>query len=341
MKKDRNNRLSKLHIIIETVCLVLVFVATLFACNKFLDDNAGKDTGQHLDIPINSVLVKEEERFVDSLKHVFNDTVVAINAPLVVNYISCGQGDCTLLTCEGQSLLIDAGPNEAGTLIQNYLNKLGITKLDYVVLTHYDYDHAGGMDVIIQKFDCRTVFLPDYTIDTKSYLNCWISMDAKGYRAVSPEPGTEFMLGSAKVSILAPSDYNSDDENNYSVCLRVQYGRTSFLFTGDAESEEENELMVSGFDIDADVLHVGHHGSYTSTSQEFLDEVTPTYAVISCGMDNPHGHPHRSTLNKLKEKNIKVFRTDEQGNIIATSNGTTISWNRSPSYTWNTGTVQE
>lgn len=255
---------------------------------------------------------------------------------MTVHYLDVGQGDCILVECDGEYMLIDAGDNSQGTKIQNYLNKQGVKTLEYVVGTHPDADHIGGLDVILYKFDCGTVMMPDVSKDTAVYRDVVDTMRQKGYKNTVPDPGDSFTLGGAVCTVLAPS-VNYEDANNNSIVLRVEHGENTFLFMGDAEEEEEADILRSGVDVGADVLKVGHHGSRSSSSKKFLKAVSPDYAVISCGEDNSYGHPHAETLNNLRAMGVKVFRSDEQGTIVAVSDGSKITWNSAPSETWKAG----
>lgn len=255
---------------------------------------------------------------------------------LTIHYLDVGQGDCILAECDGEYMLIDAGDNDQGTKIQNYLSKQGVKKLKYVVGTHPDADHIGGLDVILYKFDCGTVMMPDMSRDTATYRDVVDTMKQRGYRNTVPEPGDSFKLGSAVCTVLGPS-VSYEDANNNSIVLLVEHGGNRFLFMGDAEEEEEADILKSGAEVEADVLKVGHHGSRSSSSKEFLEAVSPDYAVISCGEDNSYGHPHAETLNNLRAMGVKVFRSDEQGTIVAVSDGSRITWNSAPSDTWKAG----
>ncbi len=264
------------------------------------------------------------------------DTASGGTDPLRVYFLDVGQGDCTILTQGDSAMLIDAGENDKGTTVQSYLEYLGIDSLDYAVLTHPDSDHIGGADVVLYKFDCDTILMPDVRTDTRTYDDVIQAMNAKGETAVHPSPGDIYEFGDAAFTVLAPVQ-SYDDNNNNSIVLRLDYGDNSFLFTGDAESQAEADILASGADVEADVLKVGHHGSSTSTSDEFLAAVSPEYAVISCGEGNSYGHPHAETLNKLRQNGITVYRTDEQGTIVAESDGREITWSSSPSDTWQSG----
>lgn len=255
---------------------------------------------------------------------------------LNVYFFDVGQGDCTVITQGDHAMLIDAGDNDKGTAVQAYLNYLGIETLDYVILTHPDADHIGGADVVLYKFDCEMVLMPDKKADTRTYDDVIQAMKSKNYSATHPEVGDTYAFGDAVFTVLGPVQEYSDNNNN-SIVIRMVHGNNSFLFTGDAETDAEADILNDGLNVRADVLKAGHHGSSTSTSDAFLEAVSPEYAVISCGEDNKYGHPHAETMNKFRQAGITVYRTDEQGTVIASSDGNTITWNESPSDSWLTG----
>lgn len=254
-----------------------------------------------------------------------------------VHFIDVGQGDATLIACDGHYMLIDAGNNDKGTTVQSYLMSQGVEKLDYVIGTHPDADHIGGLDVVIYKFDCDTIIMPDVANDTRTYDDVVQAMNSKGYQTTYPVVGETYTLGGATFTIVAPNADYGNDMNDWSVGVLVQNGNNRFLFTGDAEEKAEEDILNNGIDISADVYAAAHHGSKTATSQAFLDKVSPTYVVISAGEGNKYGHPHAEVLNRLRAAGISVFRTDEQGTIVATSDGNDITWNCSPSESWKAG----
>lgn len=256
---------------------------------------------------------------------------------LTVHFIDVGQGDATLIQCGGRSMLIDAGNEWHGTAVQNYLEKQGVTRLDYVIGTHPDADHIGGLDVILYKFDCGTVLLPDVTNDTRAYDDVVQSMKSKSYRITPPVPGDTYTLGSASFTILAPNGDYGSELNDWSIGILLQNGSNRFLFTGDAGETAETDMLANGIDISADVYKAAHHGSRSSTSDAFFAAVNPTYSVISVGDGNTYGHPSAEVLNKFRSAGTQVFRTDEQGTIVAASDGTDITWNASPSGSWRAG----
>ena len=253
-----------------------------------------------------------------------------------VHFIDVGQGDATLITCGGHAMLIDAGDDTKGTAIQNYLQKRNIKTLDYLVLTHPDADHIGGAPVIITKFDIDKVFVSNYEKDTKTYQKLIQALDDKRLSYTTPEVGSQYSLGTATVTILGPNE-EYDNPNDASVACLVQNGNNRFLFTGDAGEDAEKDILNNGLNISADVYKVGHHGSRYSTSKAFFDAVKPSYAVISCSEDNSYGHPHAETLNTLRTNGVKVYRTDEAGTIVATSDGKKITFNVPASDTWQSG----
>lgn len=264
------------------------------------------------------------------------ETMSSTLQELQVHYIDVGQGDCTLITCGGQTMLIDAGDNSKGTAIWKYLYDRNITQIDYMIGTHPDTDHIGGMDVILTKFDCGTVIMPEIVNDTKTYQEVIETMDYWGYKNTPPVVGNTYILGDATFTIVAPNR-NYGDINNFSIGILLVHGNNRFLFLGDAEEESEMDILQNGLDISAEVLKVAHHGSKTSTSWNLVNAVSPQYAVISCGENNSYGHPSAEVLNTLRAAGVSVYRTDEQGSIIAYSNGQNISFNCAPSESWMAG----
>lgn len=259
-----------------------------------------------------------------------------VQGELQIHYLDVGQADCTLVVCDGYTMLIDTGLDDQGTKIQYYLKKLGIERIDYLVLTHTDADHIGSADVILTKFEIGTTFLSNFEKNTKTYQKLLKLIDYYHIDYLSPAVGNVYALGSASFQILAPNrEY--EEPNNMSISLLLTHGENTFLFTGDAEKEAEGDMLANGLNVAADVYHVGHHGSKTSTTEEFLDTVMPRYAVISCGQNNPYGLPDAKVLNYFREREIKVFRTDEQGTIVLTSNGEKITFNVPSSETWQAG----
>lgn len=256
---------------------------------------------------------------------------------LTVHFIDVGQGDSILIQCKDHAMLIDAGDNNKGTAVQLYLRKQGVEKLDYLIGTHPDADHIGGMDVVITKFDCEKVMMPEVTRENATYRDVVSAMKYKNYKNTAPVVGTEYELGDARFTIVAPNGNYGDSYNDYSIGILLSHGENRFLFIGDAQEKAEEDMLSNGISLQADVLKIAHHGSKTSSGGAFLDAVSPVYAVISCGEGNDYGHPHSETLNNLRQRDIKVFRTDEQGSITVTSDGKKLIWNCAPSESWQSG----
>lgn len=273
------------------------------------------------------------ETVADSQKEVKSEGTLS---QMQVHFIDVGQGDATLIICNGEAMLIDAGDNSNGTTVQLYLKKQGVEELKYLVLTHPDADHIGGADVVVTKFDIENVFMSDFTKDNKTYNELISALNNKSLKWTTPNVGNTYSLGSAEFTILAPNTSYSDP-NNSSIGLVLRNGDDTFLFTGDAEEEAEYDILANGLDIDCDVYKAGHHGSKTSNTKELLEAVSPEYVVVSCEEGNSYGHPHAGAMNSFRSMGMKLFRTDEQGSIVATSNGTEITWNCAPSDSWQAG----
>ena len=240
-----------------------------------------------------------------------------------IDFIDVGQGDSALIQCDGHYMLIDGGDASKSSLIYSYLKTRFIKNIDVMVATHADEDHIGGLSGALNYSNVGTALCPVTQNDTKAFSNFVKYLNAQGRAITVPRAGTSFSLGSATVYILGPISKGSES-NNDSIVLRIVYGYASFLFTGDAEIEEENEILNSGQTVQSSILKVGHHGSKSSTSDAFLRKVAPRYAVISVGSDNSYGHPTSEVLSRLRNAGIKVLRTDLQGDIICTSDGRSI-----------------
>lgn len=265
------------------------------------------------------------------------ETAAEVSGDLKIDFLDVGQGDCTLLTCGGQTLLIDAGNNRWGEEVCSYLESKGITELDYVIGTHPDADHIGGMDDVLENFECGELLMPESEKDTVTYDEVVEAADEKGEEILHPDAGDTFSLGEAEVTVLGPERDDYENSNDSSIVVRVVHGSCSFLLAGDVEEEAEEDMMNSGEILQSDVYKVSHHGSRTGTTEEFLEKVDPEYAVISCGEGNSYGHPHAAVLNMLRSAGVRIFRTDDQGTITAKSDGKEITFGLSPSENWTPG----
>ena len=248
-------------------------------------------------------------------------------ADLEAHFLDVGQGDCAIIQCDGEYMVIDGGPKTAAEFIYSYIrNTLGTTRIDYVVSTHPHVDHVGGLASVLNAAQVDLLLTPVLEWDSDAF-NSMIKYAEKQGTVISvPNQYDQMKLGGATVTILQcwPDAIQYGRTNDSSIVLRIDYGDTSFLFTGDAEDWSEYMMIDDAVNLKADVLKVSHHGSTYSTSAEFLQEVAPEYAVISVGKDNKYGHPHEAVLHRLAIVGAKTFRTDEQGMIIFKSNGTAL-----------------
>jgi len=254
------------------------------------------------------------------------------SSDLVVSHIDVGQGLSVLVQFpNGTAMLYDAGPNKSAETIVNYLKSHSVSKIDALILSHPDSDHIGAADEVIESFTIGSFYMPKVPHSTQSYLDVLSAAKAKKLTIKTAKKGVTISLDpEVKVTMWGPvKEYDLDDTNNWSAVVSITYGSTSFLLTGDAGQEAENDMINTGVVEPQTVLQVGHHGSKYSTSTEFLNAVTPTYAVISVG-ENSYGHPSEETLSRLQSYNVHVFRTDKQGTVVATSDGKTITWNVEP-----------
>lgn len=261
---------------------------------------------------------------------------VSIPAPeegreLQIQYLDVGQADASLIRLpNGQTMLIDAGGNATADQLVEYIKGQGIQRIDFLIGTHPHEDHIGGLDKVVDAFSIGEIYLPKIADSqvptTKTYEDVLTAIEKKGLRINRGKAGTVmFQKEELSAELLAPNSDDYDGLNSYSIVVMLTYGEKKFLFMGDAETDSEEEILAR-FGVKADVLKCGHHGSSTSTSQAFLDKVSPEYAVISCGKDNSYGHPHQETLEALEKKNVAVYRTDLHHTIVASSDGENLTF---------------
>lgn len=306
------------HIIQNHIPLPLHFV-------YFASEALGAEMGPGEDIRVASV-------------HSPNGTVgqgVNTTSPLLkVHFIDVGQADSILIQLpDGKNILIDGGNNADGPDVVSYLKAQGVRLLDYVVATHPHEDHIGGLDTAINAFDVGKVYAPRVTSNTQTFEDFLLAVQRKGLKINEAKAGVTLDAGPKTTAVfVAPNGTGYDNLNNYSAVLRLTYGQTSFLFTGDAEIESETEMLQAGHNLKADVLKVCHHGSDSSTSPKFLAAVKPKYAVISVGAENDYGHPSPDVLVRLAKAGVDIYRTDEVGTIVVTSDGQKVAFNKAASH---------
>lgn len=246
------------------------------------------------------------------------------NSSFSIHFIDVGQADAALVECDGHYMLIDGGNKADSNVIYSVLKKAGVSKLDIVVGTHAHEDHIGGLPGAYNYCSADLTLCPVKNYDSNAFEDFVKYANQKGSGITVPSVGDTYALGSSSVKILGIN--GGSDPNNTSIVLRIDYGETSFIFTGDAEREAEQVLLNSGVNLAATVLKVGHHGSDTSTTYPFLREIMPQYAVISVGTGNSYGHPTEDTLSRLRDADVAVFRTDLQGDVFCSSNGQTVTF---------------
>ena len=261
------------------------------------------------------------------------DNVQNVEGQLIVHMIDVGQADCFLLVQDGATALVDCGTRSTGKDAVEYIKELGVSKLDYVIGTHPHDDHMGGMYDVITNFDVGTVIIPDSSsgeITANWYMKLIKELSTGSYTVHYPEVGEVIQLGAATMQVLVAETDVNGNTNNYSIVHKVSFGQMDLIMTGDAETEIEEIILSEGFDIDAEILKLGHHGSDTSSSEAFLDAISPEYGLISCKVGNKYEHPIKSTMEKLEAREVEIYRTDECGSVIMTITTDDVTFNCEP-----------
>ncbi len=254
-------------------------------------------------------------------------TITNYKDGVTIYYIDVGQADSTLIVSEFGNMLIDGGENETENSLVKFISEKGINTLDYVVATHAHSDHIGGLDKVIEEFNVKNILMTNGINETTSYENFLKAIKKKKITPQLVKSNDTFEMGDLLFTVLNPLYDRYENLNNYSICLKMVYKDTSFLFMGDAEKEVEKNILSLGIDVLADVYKAGHHGSSTSTTEAFLNKANPLAAIISCGKNNDYGHPHKETIDKFNRKSIKTYRTDLLGTITLNSDGEHITIN--------------
>lgn len=253
----------------------------------------------------------------------------ASSGDMAVHFIDVGQGLAILVQSGGENLLYDGGNRAHADEVVQYLKNQQVDTIDYMISSHYDEDHLGGLVSCLNDFEVENVLGSDYVHTSQLFNDFMNTATANALIVQYPSVGDTYEFGTGSFTVMAPSGI-SNNSNDNSVVIRLVNGDNSFMFMGDAEETSEQDMISTGMNLDCDVLCLGHHGSASSTSWDLLEAASPSWAVISCGKENSYGHPAAETMGKLKDMDIPVYRTDEQGTVIAVSDGQNISWNQEP-----------
>ncbi len=301
-------RRKKKNSIAYAITAIIVIVVILLFGNKLSMDN------------IETMFSNISENVVAQESPDINTNVVE-GQDVVVKFFDVGQADSILVQSAGVNMLIDAGTNNMGNTVVQNLKDLGITKINYLVGTHPHEDHIGGMDDVIKNFEIGTIYMPKVQTNTKTFEDVLDAISNKGLTITTPEVGYVFEVGNTKCEVMCAGTGTTEENSNLnlsSIVIRMVYGEESFLFMGDAEEKNESSRQWP----QATVLKVGHHGSDTSSSESFLNQVKPEISVISVGINNTYGHPKKTTLDKLNALGTSIYRTDQNGTITITCDGT-------------------
>lgn len=295
--------------------------------------------------------MKKQNRFVTfilsvllALTLVLPGSAVTANADgqgnMAVHFIDVGQGLAILVQSGGENLLYDGGNRSHADEVVQYLKNQQVETINYMISSHYDEDHLGGLVKCLDNFEVEHVLGSDY-VHTSDLFNTFMNTaTAHAIIVEYPSVGDTYEFGTGSFTVMAP-DGISQNSNDNSVVIRLVNGNNSFMFMGDAEETSEQDMISTGMNLDCDVLSLGHHGSASSTSWDLLEAASPSWAVISCGLNNSYGHPAAETMGKLSDMDIPVFRTDDQGTVIALSDGNTISWNQEPCNDYTSGSEKQ
>lgn len=305
-------------LVIFAVIVVVLAVALAFGVR--FHQKTGNDSISTSDYQKPDDSIQDIEPEPESVK---DYPIVPENSTFEIHFFDVGEADSALVECDGHYMLIDGGNPGSSSFLYSYLQQHNVSYLDYIVCTHAHSDHVGGLAGALNYAEVGVAFSPVTEYDSRAFNSFIKYLNAQAKEITIPSPGETLELGSATVTFLAPIDMSlaETNVNNSSIILRIVYGKTSFLFTGDAEIEEELSLLKAGTDIQSTVLKVGHHGSYTSSSEEFLAAIDPDYAVISVGMGSEYGHPHDAALERISKFCPVIYRTDLNGEVICYSDG--------------------
>lgn len=296
--------------------IAFVIVLTIWAIGNYTDIFAFEDFG--LGDIINIGTKKKKEAKI-------------VEGKLEMHTIDVGQGDSILFLQGDKVMLVDCGPRAEGKTVVNYLEELGIEKIDILIATHPHEDHMGGMADVINSFEIGVLYTSDFRdedVTTTYYMNFLEAVEENNVNWETKNAEDEISFGEADVIVLGPQKDEYDNANNYSMALMISFGETDIMLTGDAEKQIEQEILDLNYDIECEIFKAAHHGSDTSNTEEFLEEVNPQYIVISAGYENSYNHPMKSIMKRFKSLGATIYRTDESGSIVMTTDGTNIEFDK-------------
>jgi len=316
MANGKSGRKKKLGEKLATVIILILAVVFVFQFKLTSNENSNQQVSGNVVNQSGSSNVAQD-----------------VDGELLLTMIDVGQADSFLFIQEGEVALIDCGTRSTGKDVVKHLKSLGITRIDYIFGTHPHDDHMGGMYDVITNFEIGKIIIPEIEsgeVTTNWYMKLMNEINQGNYEVEYTEVGSMYNVGNASMKVIGPISKPNGNLNNYSTVLKVSFGEMDIIMTGDAEEEVEKEIIKSGANLDAEILKVGHHGSDTSNSEEFLDAITPEYALISAKVGNKYEHPTEETMQRLKERDIEVYRTDESGTVVATITTNNVSFDCEP-----------
>lgn len=298
-------RKKKSNSLIYLILIIIFTILSVYGINFEIDKT------QQTSSSINVVNIENLDNItIKTGKQITKDFISDNSQNLKVYFFDVGQADSILVINENQTMLIDAGNNEDGNLLVENLNTLGITKIDYLIGTHPHEDHIGGMDEVIKNFEIGTIYMPKVQTNTKTFEDALDAVANKNLSITTPKINDSFKIGSAECKILSVGD-NGKNLNSCSIVIQMKFDKLTYMFTGDAEKEIEEEILKKYSNLKVNILKVAHHGSDTSSSENFIKAVAPELAIISVGKDNSYKHPNEIVLDRLKDIGSKLYRTDE------------------------------
>ena len=319
---------------IWTILLVLLVMGVIGSFMPSEEDDKGDSQTVKTE---NSKKPKKPQSSVNNTNQTRNATSQGPSSPFSLTMLDVGQGLSILICADNHYMLYDGGGRESSSFVVSYLKQNNISTLDYIIASHYDEDHISGLIGVLNTTSVGKALIPNYVASSQTYTSFTTKLETTGTDYQFPAVGETYPLGKAEFQIIGPDSYDHSDDNDCSIAIRIQYGSASCILTGDSTESAESKMISTGLTVDSDLYVVGHHGSASSSSDAFLDAVSPNYAFISVGKDNNYGHPTERVLKSLKNRNIELFRSDVQGSFSAFSDGSEWWFDIAPCDDWSAG----